>query len=654
MIKELVSVKFSVCLTLFLLISCSKPTPLENALTLAGPNRGELEKVLANYSQNPGDSLKYKAACFLIENMPGHYSYEDTTYLNKYYNEIDSLASIYRGKEEYEKLYEEILSKYAQSQKLVYDIHVITAQYLINNIDSAFSVWENALWAQHIDFDEFCEYILPYKVEDKQALDNWREYFSYDYNKLLDILQYSDVLKNLATPACQRIIYNLHDSIQMRINTNVSGIPVRRMKTLIKIPYGPCDDYSSLVTAVMRAKGIPVAIDYTPQWPFRSMGHVWNVLLINYGKNVSFNGIDADIKNYHREDHTMAKIFRRTYKANQELIDLLLSERYIPKTFQNQFIKDVTDEYLKTVDVEIPLKNGDHKYVYLSVFDDADWFPIHWAKVQKDKAIFKNMGKNIAYLPVAYNKSGNMALSNPIIIDAKGRMRNLVPDTINKRTMVVRRKFPVFNHMHAFIQNIKDIEIQASDNPLFRNAVSLDTTKNYGINTEEVIFDSIHTYRYWRFYKKTPGGGNINVAEILFFEKGSENPSYGRVIGTEGSWHNRESDNKEAAFDGDALTIFDAPFGEENWVGMDFGEPVAIEKIIYLPRSDGNLIELCDEYELVYWQDKGWKSLGRQIAKGASLTFENCPDNALFLLHNHTKGKEERIFTYEDDKQIWW
>ena len=56
------------------LISCGQyNAELENALKLAGENRGELEKVLYHYSQNPSDSLKLQAATFLIENMPGHY-----------------------------------------------------------------------------------------------------------------------------------------------------------------------------------------------------------------------------------------------------------------------------------------------------------------------------------------------------------------------------------------------------------------------------------------------------------------------------------------------------------------------------------------------------------------------------------------------------
>jgi hypothetical protein len=42
----------------------------------AGDNRSQLEKVLKHYSRNPSDSLKLRAAEFLIANMPGKYSLE--------------------------------------------------------------------------------------------------------------------------------------------------------------------------------------------------------------------------------------------------------------------------------------------------------------------------------------------------------------------------------------------------------------------------------------------------------------------------------------------------------------------------------------------------------------------------------------------------
>lgn len=50
------------------------------------------------------------------------------------------------------------------------------------------------------------------------------------------------------------------------------------------------------------------------------------------------------------------------------------------------------------------------------------------------------------------------------------------------------------------------------------------------------------------------------------------------------------------------------------------------------------------------------ESLGRQVGSRQLqyLEYDNVPDNALLLLRNLTKGKEERIFTCEDGKQVWW
>ena len=42
---------------------------LEQALKLSGENRNALEAVLGHYKH---DSLKYRASCFLIKNMPYH------------------------------------------------------------------------------------------------------------------------------------------------------------------------------------------------------------------------------------------------------------------------------------------------------------------------------------------------------------------------------------------------------------------------------------------------------------------------------------------------------------------------------------------------------------------------------------------------------
>ena len=66
---------------IFLLSACNQVSDhLEQALEQAGTNRAELEKVLRHYRD---DTLKYRAACFLIENMPYH-SYKEGKALEQY------------------------------------------------------------------------------------------------------------------------------------------------------------------------------------------------------------------------------------------------------------------------------------------------------------------------------------------------------------------------------------------------------------------------------------------------------------------------------------------------------------------------------------------------------------------------------------------
>lgn len=639
-------------------ISCEEHTPLENVLKLAGENRNQLEKVLEHYKH---DTLKSKAAVFLIENLPGHYSFSDTLFYNKYCDEIDSLANLYNFPHHHRRdsLYNIIRNKYdslTKDNKYTADIKFITADYLINNIDSAFSVWQNNPFTRHVGFDDFCEYILPYKCMETQALDNWREYFR-DYSKqALSELEFCDQYKNSVHKACEVI----NDDIRNKIHPNLwadDGTPIIRMKSRLRAPYGSCDNYCILALAVMRAQGIPTAIDYTPQWPFRSMGHSWNVLLDNNGKNVIFEGVFSRPGLPHKEDHKMAKVYRRTYSANKDIINLHKKEKHIPRSFITPFFKDVTDEYMKTADVTIRVKgNNDHSYAYLAVFDNQTWIPIHWSKKNGKTFTFEKMGKDIMYLPIYYTRLGIEAFEDPILLTIKGETIVFKADTAQKKDILLYRKYPPMTNMHDISGRVINGKFQASNDASFTDSLTVNVhiIKERAVIAKQILLDSIDTkYRYWRYL--SPNGAYCNMAEIYFYEKDSLKEITGKVIGTEGSWRPlNEGYTKEGAFDRDALTFFDAPQSDNAWVGMDFGEPINIGKINYLPRNDGNCIEAGDEYELMYWANGIWQSMGKKIADDVCLKYENCPANALFLLHNHTKGKEERIFTYEDGKQVWW
>ncbi|MDR2683639.1 MAG: hypothetical protein LBB64_07210, partial [Dysgonamonadaceae bacterium] len=94
--------------------SCSqrRMPALEEALRFAGENRAELEKVLDHYRADPSDSLKYKAAVFLIENMPGHYSYKNAEWLDAYYHALDTAVSREYDSGTNQRIIESISEKY--------------------------------------------------------------------------------------------------------------------------------------------------------------------------------------------------------------------------------------------------------------------------------------------------------------------------------------------------------------------------------------------------------------------------------------------------------------------------------------------------------------------------------------------------------------
>jgi hypothetical protein len=140
------------------LFSACRPSPLEKALRRAGENRKNLERVLAYYRRNPSDSLKLRAAQFLIENMPGHYSYSDMQWQEEYYNEIENAIDTLQSSAYNKEVIEKISAKYGEkSLESIEDICLLKAPHLVDHIERSFEAWQNGEWATHASFEDFCE-----------------------------------------------------------------------------------------------------------------------------------------------------------------------------------------------------------------------------------------------------------------------------------------------------------------------------------------------------------------------------------------------------------------------------------------------------------------------------------------------------------------
>ena len=124
-----------VLLVIMLLTACGRGDGrLEYALQFAGGNRGELEKVLVYYKDS---GQKYDAARFLIENMPQYYERRGIP--------VDSGKAALATVDSTGMVLPERVQRWGhpdmQALEKVYDAQVITADFLIRNIDHAFDLW---------------------------------------------------------------------------------------------------------------------------------------------------------------------------------------------------------------------------------------------------------------------------------------------------------------------------------------------------------------------------------------------------------------------------------------------------------------------------------------------------------------------------------
>lgn len=618
-------------------VSCTDRA-LETSLKLSGENRAELERVLLHYKDNPE---KKKAAEFLIRNMKWCHA-EDSPFMDIYYKQVDSLQandSIYA--EEMIAFYDSIYKpERFQNMTVNFDLCTMKADYLIDHIDRAFQAWQSP-WAKALSLDEFCEYILPHRLGN-EPLEPW-------------MVMYQKTFKSVADTMYNRKVDELYEVISWMVVGHryytPSYVPDLRPSSLLGIKVGACPAYTALGRYIYRSIGVPVVSDFTPNWANHAMGHEWISIMADGKCYPIMPGSPCRFGNHIKGgSYRISKAYRNTYGDQGGLIK---DEEDIPPFFKNRRIIDVTNQYIETTDVELAdcfdTETNTH-YAYLSVFDLRDWKVVAYGAKKGAGYVFKDMARNAVYLPVFYSKGNYTPAYYPVKVDEKGIVSYLNPDVKHKRRVVLTRKFMDMNPK-KWIKAIIGGYFVLSREAAFADADTIHIDLLKECNYQTVTLNK--AYRYMKYVPpiKTEG----NMAEIeLYDEKGQK--LTGKVIGNYRPERMDAMETMKRAFDGNVLSSPKTVKTQNDaWVGLDLGRVVSISKLVYLPRNDDNFIKEGELYELFYW-DREWKSLGRQVGSRQLqyLEYDNVPDNALLLLRNLTKGKEERIFTYEDGKQVWW
>jgi hypothetical protein len=661
---------FLVHVILFLIVySCnSSPKKIDEILIKAGNNQKELNKIIEHYKKTH-DAEKLKAAYFLIANMSnkhGRYGNIVAQYfpvieqLHKYADnkvDIDTINKLI--KLQWDSVEQKVGAINETNYQYLNDYSTITADYLIENIDYAFKAWKEKPWARHLNFDQFCEFILPYRISD-EPLQFYRKQFFNEFHWI------DDSLKNTSDPIKACLILNRYLAKKFVFCSKLSKCPLLGINDMYRLCGGICEHRYYMLAMIMRSVGIPVAIDNTPQRNNEVGEHSWMVLMDAKGRIRAFNGGELDVsfpdsvynpigKGY------STKVYRNTFADMPHDIKEGVPASNIPVFFKNNNIKDVTSDYeFPQISLKFELNTTsslDCKKMYLCCFGYSDQIvPVAYSEVSGRKVIFDHTGCDCVYFPAYFTNGYFTAAANPVYVSIKGKITTLTPNKLKQiYTRLTRKFYPqqYLYSMYDFAKWMVGANLQGSDNRSFTNPTTLftiDTPYYYFVEKE---INSPKKFRYYRYIsnKKDP----IRIAEIEFI------PAEGEYTGeinkryTVFGYASKDTTHHykaifENAFDNNITTNFNAPAG--SWTAIDYGSPVLISKIGFLVRNDLNVIEIGDEYELLYF-DMTWISLGKKTADKNYIDYSNVPENALLLLRDLTKGREERIFIYKHNKQVW-
>ena len=519
-------------ITIVFLASCSpgRSRLLKSALEKAGANQPELEKVLRRYSQDPEDSLKYRAACFLIENMP-YYSFYEGELLEQYGNYYKSLheykknraVSSLRIYDSIETIYGKFNLEYLTRKR---DIEVIDSAFLCDNIEWSFKVWEEQPWGKSIDFDRFCEMILPYRIRDEKPT-LWKPYFYAKYHDMLREKVKADTLGSFTDPAyAAKALMDSLNKLEVYLTSKTPpGYPHVGPKYAEYLS-GTCREFTDFAVYASRALGIPCHIDYMPLRSNHYVGHLWISYYDNEG-NLYCQDFPGNLRKVSEDwirGEPKLKVYRHTFRKNEELEKVVASRnRDVPSLLNDVCFTDVTQQYAHADcyadELRIPvsaLYSADipSGSLYACASSRMGWTPVAWGEQVGDSILFRSVQKGSLYRLGSWQNGDLQMVTDPFVLDCKEQEVSFLSPATETQPVVLYAKFS----LHAdneFRKKMVGGVFEASNDRHFRKPDTLHVINDLPYRLMQVAHVKQNKkYRYVRYV--SPQGGYLNIAELSF------------------------------------------------------------------------------------------------------------------------------------------
>jgi hypothetical protein len=610
-----------------------------------------LKTIVDGYRNEP---LKQKAALFLIDNIAFHGSAK-----GKALNPTYRLYEIYSSNKQLSptQVKDSVKRLYGNWNSDDYNIESdvkINVLLLKKNIDFAFHVWNECPWKTAISFNTFCEYVLPYRIGNEK-LTYWRENVFHQYQSLFERLKHDPKAKDIKY-AAQLVLDTLVSQpsrFTEEISTNIYPGP-----DIVKWRVGSCLDLTVMTAYVFRALGLPCTVDMMLMRGDNNVAHYWNATIDGTGKECFFSLLYTKhvLESPSTYWNPKGKVWRMTFSLNETMAkDFGIPQDKVHPSFSYPLMTDVTAHYAASQNwgIHIPRNKfihscADNELIYLCLSSRLNWVPVGYGHLRNDSLNINDAEGGVVYALATYDGERMHLLTDPFLLERKKNQIRFFSPNKEKQTITLLHKFNLF--IEPFIIRMVNGVFEGSNQSDFSDADTLFTIKEKPVRLFNVC--PLHTDKAFRYVRYIgPADGYCNVSEITFYASDQQNTLKGVAIGPKDGSTGDHSYYK--AFDGDPYTSYTYDKPEGGWAGLDLGKAERIDKIVFTPRNRDNFIRKNDVYELFYMDSGIWNKIGTQQASSDSLTFDT-PKNALLELKDLSRGIDERIFEYDNSKQVFW
>lgn len=677
-------------LVIALALTACTPLPqgVEESLKIAGGNKWELRKALRHYRKHEADSLKYKAALFLIDNMKWHGNDSEVKFPDAtipglveradtfYYSVMGDVPNSSINKKEikdkiaaFGKAYQAEIGqtniKPPYREKTDFDdLKNIDADFLISHIDNAFERWEKSPFARTLTFEDFCEYLLPYRALSTNSLTLNGADIYRQFGKQLDKAKpYS-----MATVITRYNVYmsNMRNILGEKTVGGYLGYYELFFKKKLE-----CVEQCEMECNILRAYGVPTVIDINVgNREFVGQHHhiVTFDSLMNPHPFHGEAGFPGGKSWGYREDIKF-NIYRSLFGAQEDSPLFLKKEtEKLPVNFYDPCIRDVTSYIKRVYPLTLPLshKTGNNlAWLYSYANNPEGIRAITWGTVDSTgtQAHFKNVVSDMLYFLVTLDAEGRPEFhGEPLYIPRNPEALDLLvhplshfytPAQGEKTDIRLIRKFPYKENMKKLAQEMVGGKFYGSNDPEGKNKRELYTiTEAPGPYLNEFPLDNRRAWKYYIYEAPEKRTANFSILEYLTEKsrkyENTASPTPLEIFRPEDRRINtadyvkvlpkNAAQLKDPEYDGDMQTSS----GKKRIV-FELDTPQILTRVRMAPKNADNIVKPNENYELMVWED-GWQSLSNQYSKYNYLDYKDLRTDRLYWLRNHSRGREEVPF----------